>query len=159
MTVADEPTTQEQRDFLARYARTKDGDYFIKCPDMDMYGECVKHGESRRIRNGMTIGWPAHGYSNGSCNYCGYPEDAALTQGSGEAQMSEWQPIETAPREGSPFLGAVYWADTGEWEILRMAWNETAGRFGDATYAPFIHDQEQPTHWMPLPEPPKVEKE
>lgn len=70
--------------------------------------------------------------------------------------MTDWMDIETAPRDGTPFLGAIPWNDTGEWEILRMSWVDHAGRFGDATYAPFIDDQEQPTHWQPLPAPPPV---
>lgn len=32
-------------------------------------------------------------------------------------------------------------------------WVAYAGRFGDATYAPFVEDQEQPTLWRPLPSP------
>ncbi len=68
---------------------------------------------------------------------------------------SAWQPIETAPKDGEPFLGTYQWDDTGEWEVLRMCWIDYAGRFGDATYAPFIDSQTQPTHWMPLPAPPE----
>jgi len=68
--------------------------------------------------------------------------------------MSNWQPIETAPRDGTPFLGAIRWGDH-DWEILRMCWQDHTSNFVDATYAPFSDDQEQPTHWMPLPEPPR----
>lgn len=68
--------------------------------------------------------------------------------------MNEWRQIKTAPKDGTPFLGAIPWNDS-EWEILRMRWNEWVERFVDATYAPFAATQEQPTHWMPLPEPPK----
>ena len=67
--------------------------------------------------------------------------------------MSEWQPIDTAPKDGTPFIGAIQW-DADEWEILRMVWSESTANFIDATYAPFAESQEQPTHWMPLPAPP-----
>ena len=74
-----------------------------------------------------------------------------------ELELSPWQPIETAPKDGTPFLAAIPWE--GEpWEILRMGWDKIACMFGDATYAPFIEDQEQPTHWQPLPAPPKEEE-
>lgn len=65
-----------------------------------------------------------------------------------------WQPINTAPKDGEPFLGAI--PDGEEWTVLRMHWVAHAGRFGDATYAPFVEDQEQPTLWRPLPVPSTV---
>lgn len=59
--------------------------------------------------------------------------------------MSEWQPIETAPKDGTEILGldarfkAVYWI---------VKWDGKC--FDDAeNFAPQI------SHWMPLPEPPK----
>lgn len=70
--------------------------------------------------------------------------------------MSEWQPIETAPKDGSDIL---VWDD---FEISITFWGKTAHvpiygwiqvDFGD------LYDLEpmepQPTHWMPLPEPPE----
>jgi hypothetical protein len=67
--------------------------------------------------------------------------------------MSAWQPIETAPRDGAWFLG--YWPEAGvlparitptQWE----EWTADGARFVDIA----DHLFEQPTHWMPLPEPP-----
>lgn len=65
-----------------------------------------------------------------------------------------WRPIEVAPKDGTPFLGAIYWSDSREWKILPMKWQDSVGLFVDATYAPFAEDQEQPLCWLPLPEPP-----
>lgn len=72
--------------------------------------------------------------------------------------MSEWRPIETAPKDGNPF----------------MAWREGSRPFvasavldGNDHFAAFVPVTEQlrklltgacvyrqPTHWMPLPDPP-----
>jgi hypothetical protein len=73
----------------------------------------------------------------------------------------DWRPIATEPRLGDPFLGAIWWADERRWEVLRMAWYPEFSRYGDATYAPFIDNQEQPKLWMPVPIPdePWIENE
>ncbi len=57
--------------------------------------------------------------------------------------MSEWQPIETAPRDGTYILVFVdVWHDVASWEA--GLWLNT---YGDHSM--------NPTHWMPLPAPPK----
>jgi len=62
--------------------------------------------------------------------------------------MSEWQPIETAPKDPSKYL------------ILRCSLptpNHTCVGVWMYTYWRAIHSKTtlQPTHWQPLPEPPK----
>ncbi len=67
--------------------------------------------------------------------------------------MSEWQPIETAPKDGSiVILGcahpgfrpvAVCWAQ----DKVRWEWPMSNGR-------PLKHYD--PTHWQPLPAPPEM---
>jgi hypothetical protein len=66
--------------------------------------------------------------------------------------VSEWQPIETAPRDRG-LIG--YWAYSkwppGEWSYGIM--KTVAGSWVDVgTCDPYLTE---PTHWMPLPEPPK----
>lgn len=64
--------------------------------------------------------------------------------------MSEWQPIETAPQDGTEVLlhcaegdiNVAYW--DGTW------WADTI-EGGDVTR----RGSGEPTHWMPLPEPPQ----
>ena len=62
--------------------------------------------------------------------------------------MSEWQPIETAPRDGTDILVGY---TTGEICILH---------FDAATFAWWDHlgayEFPDPTHWMPLPPPPET---
>ena len=72
----------------------------------------------------------------------------------GEGLIVEWQPIESAPKDGTEILvanisnGAIYtvmWLDEGEsigwWDIASL------DDYGRATLF-------SPTHWMQLPNPP-----
>lgn len=71
--------------------------------------------------------------------------------------MSEWQPIETAPKDGTVVLLFVpestdtdgvrvgffsYWAAYGDWYGDESASHSLSNLYG------------KPTHWMPLPAPP-----
>lgn len=83
--------------------------------------------------------------------------------------MSEWQPIETAPKKQwvlvtsaetsdlpQPFeRGVLYavavqfpmqWPDSYEWVVYGTGWPQ------NGAHKVVYH---KPTHWMPLPEPPK----
>jgi hypothetical protein len=68
--------------------------------------------------------------------------------------MSEWQPIRTAPRDGTHvllgrFVGPNYYGR------IRVDW--WRDRMRDGGYTGFGHFNPQywpATHWMPLPEPP-----
>lgn len=65
----------------------------------------------------------------------------------------EWQPIETAPKDGSWFLGfepRKYFED--RFRVWR--WVETNGFVGFEDAADTNDFDELPTHWMPLTEPP-----
>lgn len=65
--------------------------------------------------------------------------------------MSEWQDIEMAPKDGSYFLGAQF--QRGEWFIEKAWWD--GGDWGEFRYSGY-HLEFQPSHWMPLPEPPQA---
>lgn len=71
----------------------------------------------------------------------------------------EWQPMETAPRDGTWFLAWIpeheddYGDRTGGW-LEQWAFHEHLGKFARArhTYSdPLIYTL--PSHWMPLPTP------
>lgn len=84
--------------------------------------------------------------------------------------MADWQPIETAPRDGTCVLLFVPGEQSqGQWDeelydgcggepeapILVGFWDKDHGRPGPwwqlAHYSAYCF---KPTHWMPLPEPP-----
>lgn len=77
--------------------------------------------------------------------------------------MGEWQPIDTAPRDGSWFV-TTSMLDPGTYEVGRFQeqfWNsyveagEGLFRLERRLVSEFTHDNfRRATHWMPLPPPP-----
>lgn len=80
--------------------------------------------------------------------------------------MTGWQPIETAPKDGTHMWGWGKWAGeingvleeqtmqviyytNGSTDYPGFDWN----CYGGDAYATWM----KPTHWQPLPEPPSVE--
>ena len=63
---------------------------------------------------------------------------------------SHWQPIETAPKDGTPILGYCEgYMTTVEWVALGGFWNLCeCGKFAE-------DGEWNPTHWQLLPEPPR----
>ena len=71
-----------------------------------------------------------------------------------DAGLSEWQPIETAPKDGTDIL-----VMTGE-TMHVVRWINIHGDFDywavdDNKHGPFTLRGKAPTNWMPLPEQPK----
>jgi len=92
--------------------------------------------------------------------------------------MMEWQPIETAPRDGSfVLLAALLDLDGEPYSVVTFGhwidgYGDSSGEMGvnsgwlDHHYSEFdpgrdfgnpdyMRRPRQPTHWMPLPEPPE----
>lgn len=77
--------------------------------------------------------------------------------------MSEWQPIETAPKDGTKMIladlsdggpvpsnigvGAWEFVESNDWDE-KPVWD----------WAAYAGTTEDPTHWMPLPDPPEVSR-
>ena len=69
--------------------------------------------------------------------------------------MSDWQPIETAPKDGGRILLYVppYGPSCGHYR--ESGW----GRGTSNWYAASVLNKEaEPTHWMPLPAPPTLKE-
>lgn len=64
------------------------------------------------------------------------------------ATIELWQPIETAPKDGT----CVLVADTNVWMAVARFWPGNSYWIEDAASGMRLND---PTHWLPLPEPPK----
>ena len=90
--------------------------------------------------------------------------------------MDDWQPIETAPLDGTPLLlfcpGVTSWNRKGgmpdivvglwEWETCRSQrtghWYSDIGDVDqgyESSGAYFVYEELSPTHWAILPNPPK----
>ena len=76
--------------------------------------------------------------------------------------MSAWQPIETAPKDGTWIL--VYEPHNYEPEVHIVRWAESDGWPNGKTWlteeyggGPDGHSATDATHWMPLPDAPNKE--
>ena len=72
-----------------------------------------------------------------------------------------WQPIETAPKDGTRILAWAYregWQQDGPAQVV-SAWHSgrwcIMGATGRDRHWPDVKDSCNPTHWMPLPPPPR----
>lgn len=68
------------------------------------------------------------------------------------AEAMRWQPIETAPKDGTSML-LCRW-DDNEQDVLPIVsgfWS----RLSEVWFAEMVGRNVTPTHWMPLPPPPE----
>jgi hypothetical protein len=102
---------------------------------------------------------PEHGTDATRCFHCGGPFDNERVWICGEQYhfgcsilsspptVPRWQPIETAPKDGSTVLGFVPAFDQQPVCLI-----DYSTRYSNWW---FLGTECLPTHWMPLPEPPK----
>lgn len=81
--------------------------------------------------------------------------------------MSDWQPIETAPKDGTYIIVARRGEDIGSapmeitqfFEIKNYHYEQVEGdiyrKVEDEPYRSWNGNGHRATHWMPLPDPPK----
>lgn len=77
--------------------------------------------------------------------------------------MNNWQPIETAPRDGTSIIGwngkyvsAMIWSKHKDDEG-HVGWCEAGYEYGGVLYLLHYVFDPEPTHWQPLPAPPQME--
>lgn len=98
----------------------------------------------------------------------GFYQRALQAAGRSGKSMSEWKPIESAPKDGNAFLGygihdlasgnAPRGVQTGDYWRAIILWD----KWRDPNRWVFSKDGlptwSAPTHWQPLPEPPEAGK-
>ena len=75
--------------------------------------------------------------------------EAELRRALAVLEAMQWQPIETAPKD---YTNILVWNDGG---AHRDGWVSIAYWNDDGWISPFGGEYD-PTHWMPLPEPPQL---
>ena len=76
--------------------------------------------------------------------------------------MTDWQPIETAPKDGTSILVTIFHDDGSYWGQDIVWWDDWTKFWASGGYDWMkvkYDDTENITHWMPLPPPPKKENE
>ena len=70
--------------------------------------------------------------------------------------MTEWQPIETAPKDGSLILGLEKDSDFDRPILWVVFWNQERRKW-EEFYDPFYDPD--PKHWIPIPDLPEEKNE
>lgn len=75
--------------------------------------------------------------------------------------MADWQPIETAPQDGSAFIGLIgRLVYTVHWQQYYDKWpHQEGGPTFRGGWSREVHDAHypcSPTHWMPFPDKPST---
>jgi hypothetical protein len=70
--------------------------------------------------------------------------------------VSEWQPIETAPRDGTNMdVWCPEDTEEGGYRVADAYWSTPLQKWQKVGAANGVTWAHEPTRWMPLPEPPK----
>ena len=105
---------------------------------------------------------PANGKLHGYCVVCGVPWPCETAKNflfpasaQAAAKVQQWQPIETAPKDGTEIIlsrearvTSGLWFDMGGDDEGAEGWSGWVSQDGG------FSEEHPPTNWMPLPEPP-----
>ena len=70
--------------------------------------------------------------------------------------MGEWQPIETAPKDGTWILAGEFGNPDFVGDYYAASWSGDEDGCWCANCGQYVTQEPEPTHWMPLPAPPEV---
>jgi len=121
-------------------------------------GELTLEGLKDDLRNWESLGVLSHARTN---NWCKYIDAAIREHDALRAEVErlrasqQWQPIETAPRDGKAFFWIV--PKTAEETFQDTSGNlilSKAPPHWELCYFRGWNSLSKATHWMPLPEPP-----
>lgn len=91
-----------------------------------------------------------------------YVSDLRARLEKAEAELDGWQPIETAPKDGTEILGCVdqcvsafLWDDDPD-DDGHVGWCISGYSYGGVLYHCHNLPVKDPTHWRPLPAPPAL---
>ena len=117
--------------------------------------------DGKRVKPWQFVSEPDFAHAFGAYTARLDPDDFDLAFAASPAsppitEQGAWQPIETAPKDGTWFLG---WVDRADVEDQYDVWRwdaeiETESGYGFWVNAADSNLDEFPTHWQPLPTPP-----
>lgn len=147
-------TTHDEDKIIAQQARIEQLTNFIKYAQVSS-GVCCCGDSMEGHPSPMTCGhspvdmWDYH---SGELLEA-YPDDLSALRAHDEKLLApyQWQPIETAPKDGEVILVSHIFND-------QIYWVEAAKQKHGAWFRPTGHAVHQPTHWMPLPSTEAIEK-
>jgi hypothetical protein len=126
---------------------------------MKPLGQVAFEAHSLKKYGNTADDWYVKGMTSESCDAWEAAAQAVIA----EHERRQWRPIEEAPKDGRHILawaagwataGIVYWIGNGrDMQDGKPGW--TTGQWDK--YEQFYC--ELPTHWMPLPQPPKEKPE
>ncbi|MBR8141171.1 hypothetical protein KDW46_02200 [Burkholderia vietnamiensis] len=101
-------------------------------------------------------------YVDGGCHPASTEEvamwDALIAGRRTTPDREAWQPIETAPKDGTPLVMFARYIHATTSIVVVAAWLETYGMWVNQSFSGAPIQQVVPSHWMPRPEFPTSDK-
>lgn len=120
--------------------------------------QAMEHSTVAKLAaEGVEVSFHGDGRVTGSHKFKSFEAAHAILDIGRKVPGPPWQPIETAPKDGTHFL--AYGPDEyGNYKRMAVMSYSTFGRLyiSHVVGCEYEEDLQHPTHWMPLPEPPEA---
>lgn len=150
-------THVQERGFHKRFSAYRShGEWFHEAGTLHDYLKEKGHHASKVIIKKQVVHLPSP-TGNAICTAVSPDTAAWIAERLNLAAKMEaqgWQPIDTAPRDGTDILlGCATWAraELGQWSPQTGAWFTDGGSYEDGEVANGPDEVDSPTHWQPLP--------